>query len=116
MNADGSGAKRLTTDSGSARIFNVDPAWSPDGTTIAYSSRQSGRFQICLLDVATNRAVTITDGRANYESPSWSPDGESLAISSDRDGKYDIWVMRKDGTGLRRVSTRGQNRFPHWYR
>lgn len=112
MSADGLDVRRVTFEGG----YNSEPAWSPDGTTIAYSSRESGRFQIRLLDVATGRSVTITDGRANHEGPSWSPDGEALAISSDRDGKYDVWIMRKDGKGLRRVSTRGSNRFPFWYR
>jgi TolB protein len=112
MTRDGLDVRRLTMDG----AYNSEPAWSPDGTEIAYSSRESGRFQIRLLDVATGRSKLLTDGRANYESPSWSPDGSALAIASDRDGKYDIWIMRKDGTGLRRVSTRGANRFPHWYR
>jgi TolB protein len=112
MSADGLDVRRLSMEG----AYNSEPAWSPDGTTIAYSSRESGRFQIRLLDVATGRSVAITDGKANYEAPSWSPNGEALAIASDRDGKYDIWVMRKDGSGLRRVSTRGSNRFPFWYR
>ncbi len=112
MSADGLDVRRVTTEG----AYNSEPAWSPDGTTIAYSARIDGRFQVRLLDLATGKSTTITDGRANHEAPAWSPGGEYLAIASDRDGKYDIWVMRKDGTGLRRVSTRGTNRFPFWYR
>jgi TolB protein len=112
MTSDGLDVRRLTTEG----AYNSDPAWSPDGTRIAHASRQDGRFQICLLDRATGKSETLTDGRANCESPAWSPDGEFLAYSSDRDGKYDIWVMRKDGSAPRRVGTRGENRFPFWYR
>jgi TolB protein len=112
MSADGLEPRRITRDG----AYNSDPAWSPDGTMLAHASRQAGRFQVAIVDVATGRSTTITDGMANYESPCWSPDGEFLAVSSDRDGKYDIWVMRKDGSALRRVGSRGENRFPFWYR
>jgi TolB protein len=114
MTSDGLDAHRVSHEG----AYNTDPAYSPDGTSLAYASRQNGRFQICVLDLAspTQKVTTITDGRANNESPSWSPDGQFLAFSSDRDGKYDVWVMRKDGTGARRVGTRGVNKFPFWYR
>jgi len=112
MSADGLETRRVTMEGS----YNSDPAWSPDGTTLAYASRQGGRFQICLLDVASGKVTTITDGRANNESPSWSPNGEYLAFASDRDGRYDIWIMRRDGSTPRRIGTRGENRFPAWYR
>jgi Tol biopolymer transport system component len=36
--------------------------------------------------------------------PAWSPDGSQLAFVSDRDGSYQIYVMRADGTGVRRLT------------
>jgi Tol biopolymer transport system component len=48
--------------------------------------------------------------------PALSPDGDWIAFSSNRDGPYHIWVVRTDGTGLRRVTSgRGNDNWPAWF-
>jgi Tol biopolymer transport system component len=68
--------RRLTNDS----YYKADPAWSPDGTQIAYSSDKSGIENLYILDLATGatRQVTSFTSRAAV-SAAWSPDATQLA-------------------------------------
>jgi hypothetical protein len=74
MNAGGSGRTRLTHHFGSVS----GPAWSPDGSKIAFASDQSGRSEVYVVDADGSHLVqlTTTGGLA----PSWSPDGTRLAV------------------------------------
>jgi dipeptidyl aminopeptidase/acylaminoacyl peptidase len=74
MNADGSGRVRLTSHFGSVS----GPAWSPDGSKIAFASDQSGRSEIYVVNADGSHLVqlTTTGGFA----PSWSPDGTRIAV------------------------------------
>jgi hypothetical protein len=60
---------------------DADPAYSPDGSTIAYSSNAGGTFDIWTIssDPASSASpVHITTGSGNEQSPSWSPGGGSI--------------------------------------
>jgi Tol biopolymer transport system component len=48
--------------------------------------------------------------------PCYSPDGKRIAFTSNRDGKYEIYVMKADGSDVRRVTTDTEhNKFPCWH-
>ena len=73
-----------------------------------------GRFDIVVLDVASDHLTRLTWGEGNNENPRWSPDGRHIVFSSNRAGTYDIYSMRADGSDVRRL-TRGGNCFtPDW--
>ncbi|PWT91883.1 MAG: hypothetical protein C5B55_07340 [Blastocatellia bacterium] len=63
-----------------------DPSWSPDGRFIAYSSDQSGNFDIWVRSVGEGNSVQVTNSTAHDWQPNWSPDGLSLVFRSERDG------------------------------
>ena len=103
VNADGSGAKTLTNR---ALAFDAHPAWSPDGTRIAFESTVEGRRTIWVMqaDGQGLRRLTELTGAAVETAPAWSPRGDRIAYASDRDGNSEIYVVGADGTGSRRLT------------
>ncbi|MYC71967.1 MAG: DUF5050 domain-containing protein [Gemmatimonadetes bacterium] len=102
MDADGSNKKRLTQDD---RSF--DPAWSPDGTSIAYSSLHAiddGLYEIYVMDADGSNKKRLTRSEGYDISPTWSPDGERIAFVSERDGDMEIYVMDADGRNEKRLT------------
>jgi TolB protein len=70
-----------------------DPALSPDGTKIAFSSNKDGQWDIYLLDLKTAALQRITQTKTYDGSPAWSPDGQYL-IYQTLDGKNIDLVIR----------------------
>jgi TolB protein len=69
-----------------------DPAWSPDGTRIAYTVRNRGRHDIWVMDADGLNAQPVTDS-GTCRAPCWSPDGQYLAFISAEGGSFDLWVL-----------------------
>jgi TolB protein len=99
VHVDGSGERRLAggPSSGGAPGIYGGNAWSPDGRKIAFTDRY-GRVAVINPDGSRRRRLTR---RASvvWSGASWSPDGRELAFAGNRA----IWVVRANGTGLRRL-------------
>ena len=83
---------------------DADPAWSPDGTMIAFRRRGAhDNFDVYLMSADGSGVRPIAAGPAREEKPAWSPDGNQLMIISNRvaSGKpattYDVYVFDVDG-------------------
>src|SRR5262245_24510789 len=63
---------------------------------------------LCIVNGDGSGRVQITDGRHGDEEPKWSPDGERIIFDSDRTGHREIYVMRSDGSDVRRVTNNGE--------
>jgi Tol biopolymer transport system component len=99
---------RVTFEAG----LQAEPAWSPDGRFIAYSSDQSGNFDIWVQPLAGGgRAVQVTNDPASDWSPAWSPDGNSIAFRSEREGGG-IFVAPALGGRERKIASFGY--WPTW--
>ncbi len=111
VGADGTGLRRLTFESHCDR-----PTWSPAPyNEIAYSSQTGPGHDIKVLDLATNETRQLTFGLGTNESPSYSPNGRHVAFSSTRgSGTKQIWIIGRDGRGLRRITSVGNNEMPSW--
>ena len=105
---DGKIFTQITDDPG-AELF---PSLSPDGRTVAYASQASGNWDIYVQRVGSAEGVNLTrDSAADETQPAFSRDGRYIAFRSERDGGG-IFVMRSDGTGVRRIADSGYN--PAW--
>ncbi len=101
VDAVGGPVRRLTYSRGRDR----EPAWSPDGTQIAFASDQDGDFDIYVVDVEGGGVTNLTPwARQEDSSPCWSPDGRKIAFVSNRLGSRDIFVMNADGTQQRNLT------------
>jgi Tol biopolymer transport system component len=117
---------RLTHDPG----ISEWPAWSPDGTMIAFASNRDGDFDIYVRRIEGGQEVNITDDPGEDYQPAFSPDGKSIAFISTRSSRTglikvgatagaefrstggDLWIAPTLGGQARRLA-RDAN-FPAW--
>jgi len=85
-------------------VDDEEPAWSPDGTRIAFVSNRDGHSGIYVMNADGSDPVRLTDGRGAHDSPTWSPDGSRIAFVSNRDGKTYIYIMDADGGNVTRLT------------
>ena len=84
--------------------FDGDPAWSPDGEQIAFTSERDGDREVYVMNADGSNAVRLTTSAGFDENPSWSSGGKRIAFDSMRDGNLEIYIMNADGSGVVRVT------------
>ncbi|MBT34254.1 MAG: amidohydrolase [Thalassobius sp.] len=99
--AEGGSAKAITDAMGDCH----EPAWSPDGTKLAFQSYKSGNYQIWSVKSDGTGLTQITEGEFDCREPHWSADGASIIFSSDRKGNYDIWKIDLANNKLTALTT-----------
>jgi dipeptidyl aminopeptidase/acylaminoacyl peptidase len=87
---------------------NSEPAWSPDGTRIAFTSRRDGGDpEIYVMNADGSNEVRFTTRSGTDEQPSWSPDGSRIAWVSDQFGNSDIVSANLDRSDFRQHTSNG---------
>ena len=103
---DGTDIQATSSDNRTADLLE---AWSPDGTKIAFSSNQSGKYEIWVMNGDGSGRSRLTDLKSISSMPRWSPDGSKIAFTSQvtvGEGiKYlEIFTMNGDGSALRQIT------------
>lgn len=107
MNAEGTGALRLTNDADK----KSEPAWSPDGRMIAFCSEHGGSLEVNVMNADGTNPHKLTNGCG----PAWSHDGRSIAFYSNRDGNWEIYLTNADGTNQRNLTKNPRtDAYPSW--
>lgn len=109
MRPDGSEARKVASSGAS-------PAFSPDGTRIAYArvpkewepGALPGGFDLHVIDLASGEDRELTSGYDDAE-PIWTPDGRALLfLSGGRTGLTSLWRISTEGTELTQLTNAGQ--------
>lgn len=96
--ADSGERRRVTTGGGDGQ-----PAWSPDGKSLVYISKEDGNFELYKIGRDGSGKTRLTTTPQSDGLPVWSPDGKWIAFRSDRDGKWAIYLMPAAGGAVTKV-------------
>jgi Tol biopolymer transport system component len=89
----------------SLRFINSAGSFSPDGRYFAIAAKRKDRDDLVILDVKRDREERrIEVGLSGLQTPQWSPDGQQLVFTGFSNGFTDLFIINRDGTGLRRLT------------
>ena len=97
--------------------ISQEPARSPDGTRVAFTSLRDRDQEIYVLAAAGGGLVNLTRHPANDRFPAWSPDGRRIAFISNRNGGDHLghlFVMDADGGGVEQLTDEPQASWAYW--
>jgi dipeptidyl aminopeptidase/acylaminoacyl peptidase len=100
---------------GEARLLTPDtfdwldsaPAWSPDGTRIAFVSDRNGFSNLGVIDVASGEARMLLTERVEHSEPRWSPDGRWISFTKNLGYHYHLFRIPAEGGEAVQLTTRG---------
>ncbi len=103
VDSDGYGLRAVTPDGQTS----LSPAWSPDGTRLAFTRLGDGRGPVLVLTLATGATSTVPGTQAGLNiTPAWSPDGRLLAYANSSEQGTNIQVANvADNCCVQRLTT-----------
>ncbi len=85
----------------------ISPAWSANGTQLAYVSFESRKPVVYVHEVASGRRRLLANFRGSNSAPAWAPDGRTLAVTLSREGGSQLYTIDANGGEPRRLIESG---------
>jgi TolB protein len=82
----------------------ISPAWSPDGSRIAYVSFDQKKPVVVVQNLAQGTTRVVANFRGNNSAPAWYPDGRHLAVALSKDGLTQIYRVPATGGEAERLT------------
>ena len=83
----------------------ISPAWSKDGTQLAYVSFEMKKPVIFIQSLLSGKRYVLANFKGNNSAPTWSPDGTKLAIVLTYSDNSQLYIINSDGSGLRQLTS-----------
>ena len=96
------------------RIADKAPAWSPDGSRIAFSSERSGWYELHLIAPDGSGERQLTEAQADFGEHVWSADGATLAAVRCRRNRFDLVTVEVATGAVTVIAEGGSWGAPHW--
>ncbi|MDX2136867.1 MAG: hypothetical protein SF123_02140 [Chloroflexota bacterium] len=84
--------------------YDSEPAWSPDGRSIAFTSDRDGRIAVYIMDAAGERLRRVIPVDSGAVAVNWSSDGQRLYLFSFTGNQQLIFTVNLDGSGYEQVN------------
>jgi TolB protein len=99
--ADGYGAQAILASNEPI----ISPAWSPDGTRLAYVSFEKKKPIVYVQYLTTGARQVVSNFKGSNSAPAWSPDGRRLAVVLTKDGFSQVYLINADGSSPVRLTS-----------
>lgn len=110
--AEGGEARHLT---GSPGVWDMQARWSPDSSSIAFTSNRSGWTELYLLNLVSGELRQLTSGAADVTGYGWSPGGRRIALVINRNGAADLYLLKVASGEINLLrSANGWHSLPQW--
>uniref|UniRef100_UPI0004F13D73 Protein TolB n=1 Tax=Yersinia pestis CO92 TaxID=214092 RepID=UPI0004F13D73 len=94
----------------------MSPAWSPDGSKIAYVTFESGKSALVIQTLANGAIRQVASFPRHNGAPAFSPDGTKLAFALSKSGSLNLYVMDLASGQISQVTDgRSNNTEPSWF-
>jgi dipeptidyl aminopeptidase/acylaminoacyl peptidase len=99
---------------GTPHMHDRGPAWSPEGTTIAYVSERSGFYELHLVGSDGRGDRQLTNAGADHSGVEWHPGGARLVAVRGRRNRFDLVMIDAETGAVDELARGGLWSTPHW--
>jgi dipeptidyl aminopeptidase/acylaminoacyl peptidase len=107
-----SGEVRALT--GTPRMHDREPNWSPDGQLLLYASERAGFYELHLVAADGSGERQLTNARADHSETDWHPDGKRVLAVRGRRNRFDVVSVDAGDGSAELVEEGGTWSSPHW--